>query len=129
MNSGKFNTTIKTKISTPNGNILKITHYRQRDEEEPCDEYKILPKCSICGDGICVCYNDDNSDDPLKDATEGLLKQWYCEKSHCICEFMKTIDEDRYKELVKKYCGDECAICEALQEEIPENDDGIFCEV
>ena len=128
--SGKFNTSIKSKILTVYGNILKVTYYRPLDEEVPHDEYKIRPKCSICGGDVgCVCYNDDNSDDPLKSAIEGLQQQWCCEKPHCICEFMKTIYTDKYEELVKMYGDDEYAICDALQDMMQEDDMGIFCDV
>lgn len=130
-NSGKFNTSTKTKISTPHGNILKIIHYNSADEEQQHSEYKIKPKCSICGgNASCICYNDDNSDDPFQSAIDGLQKTWCCEKLHCICEFMKTIYSNRYEKLAKMYNDDEYAIYEALQEMMSEEDDyGIFCEV
>ena len=128
MNSGKFNTTTKIKISTLNGNVLKVTNYNVY--EEPYEEYKIRPKCSICGGDVgCICYNYDNSDNPAEDATDGLLKRWCCEKAHCICEFLKDYNPEKYKELVKKYGDDEWSISEVLQEEFVDNDENIFCEV
>jgi len=128
-NSGRFETTTKIKISTPYGNILKVTHYDV--DEEPHNEYKMRPKCSICGGNVnCVCYNDNNSDEPLQSAIDAFQKEWCCEKIHCICEFMKSTYTDMYEELKAKYGDDEWSIVESLRGEvIDSDDDGIFCEV
>lgn len=128
MNEGRFDTTTKTKLTTKYGNILKVINYESEGQEQI--DYKIRPTCSICGGDVsCVCYNDDNSNEPFDAAINGLQQQWCCEKPHCICEFTKTIWTEKYEELVAKYGNDEHTICEVLREEMSEDDDGIFCEI
>jgi len=77
MSEGRFNTSTKNKLTTKYGKILKVTHYRQRDEEYPDTDYRIRPTCSICGGDVgCVCYNDDNSnDEPYDAAIKGLQQK------------------------------------------------------
>ena len=130
MSSGKFNTSTKNKLTTKYGKILKVTHY-ESDEAYPIMEYKIRPICSICGGDVgCVCYNNDNSDDePYDAAIKGLQQKWCCEKSHCICEFMKEYNSEKYKKLVKKYGNDEQSISDNLLEEFVDSGEDIFCEV
>lgn len=128
-NSGRFETTTKTKIQTPKGNILKVTHYDI--DEEPYDKYKVRPKCSICGENIsCLCYNDDNSDDPLQSAINTFYREWACNNIHCICEYMKTHYTRKYEELATIFGDDESAIVESLLDEMSDYDDeSIFCEI
>ena len=125
--TGRFNTITKNKIKTGYGIILKVTHYEDGDIYE---DYKIRPKCGICGGNVgCICFNDDNSNDPLETAIESLQKTWSCEKSHCICEYLKNYSPDKYKELVKIYGNDEGSIAEELSEEYIDGGEDIFCEV
>jgi hypothetical protein len=130
-NSGRFETTTKIKINTPHGSILKVVHYEI--DEEPHDEYKVRQKCSICnGSTICLCYNDNNSDDPLQSAIDSLSRKWYCDKVHCICEYIKKNLPDKYEELRAAYNNNESAMVESLQDEIfvdDNDDDEIFCEI
>jgi hypothetical protein len=127
INTGKFYTTTKIKISTPNGNVLKVSHYNI--DEEPWDEYKIRPKCSICGGDVgCVCYSENNVDDPLQKATDGLKQKWTCEKTHCVYKFLEQINSEEIKRLKLTYGEDEQAIVEELQDEYCEEEE-IFCEV
>lgn len=123
--SGKFDTTTKTKIHTEHGTILKVTIY-DADERNYITEYRIKPKCDICGGDVgCVCFHEDNSDNPYRDAFEHLIKRWLCDKAHCICTFMK--DSSIYKKLEEKYGDDEWSIAEALQEEMQYDGEDIFC--
>ena len=129
--SGQFETTTKVKINTPQGNILKVAHYEI--DEEPYDEYKVRQKCSVCGEStICLCYNDNNSDDPLQSAIDSFSKEWCCDKVHCIYEYIKKNLLDKYEELRAAYNNDESAMVESLQDEIfvdDSDDNGIFCEI
>lgn len=128
-NSGRFETTTKVKVSTPNGNVLMVNHYPV--DEEPFVDYRIRPKCSICGGNApCMCFGYDNFDDPLEEATESLLKEFVCENPHCICKIYKKIKPEEYKKLKKKYGDDVWSICEKIAKRyFTEDDDGLFCEV
>lgn len=128
IDSGRFNTTTKVKISTQFGTILKVTHYNI--DEDPYDEYRIRPKCSKCGGDVgCVCYNYNNSDDPEQSAIDGLQSRWVCDKIHCLYEYMKEYTPEKYNKMKAIYGDDEWSIVEALQDEMQEDDNGIFCEV
>ena len=126
--SGKFDNTTKVKIETPYGNILKVTHYHIG--EEPYDEYKVRPKCAICGGkALCMCFSDDNSDNPEQEAIDSLQRDFTCEKPHCICEIFKRIRPEEYAKLEMTFGNDIWSICEELQEKYyMEDDDGLFCE-
>jgi len=129
INSGRFNTTTKVKIETPYGVILKVTNYPVC--EDSYEEYKIRPKCAICGEkALCMCFTYDNSDDPEQDAIDNLQRDFTCEKPNCICKSFKKIEPEVYVKLEKKYGDDIWSICEKLQEKYyTEDDDGIFCEI
>lgn len=132
INSGRFESKTKTKIETPFGNILKVTTYPV--DEEPYTDYKIRKLCSICKmSTICMCFNNDNSNDPLEDAIKILNRhvELTCDNPKCICEFMKKNKPEIYEKLSKKYGKDDIwSICEELREKYyQEDDDGLFCEV
>lgn len=131
-NSGRFETTTKVKIPTPFGVVLKVTIYNIDEEPiEPIIEYRIRPKCAICGENApCMCFSYDNFDNPEQESIDTLQKELTCEKSHCICETFKKMMPEEYTRLEKEHGGDVLSICEALQEKYyTEADDGLFCEV
>ncbi len=127
MSTGRFDTTTKTKLTTKYGKILKVTHFEYCIEYA---EYKIKPTCSICGGDVgCVCYNDDNSDAPFDSAIKGLQQEWCCEKSQCICDYVKKNNPKEYKKLTDKYGDDIWSISEVIQEEWGDYGEDIFCGV
>jgi len=127
-NSGRFNTTTKVKLSTPNGSVLKVTNYLV--DEEPFDDYRIRPKCEFCGGDVgCVCYSVHEYTDPLIEATEGLLKDWCCEKIDCLYKALEKYNPDKLKSLKLTYGDDKQSIVDALMEEFTDDDTNLFCEV
>ncbi len=128
INSGRFETSTKVKISTPNGNVLKVTHYPI--DEEPFDDYRIRPKCEFCGGDVgCVCYSEGEYDNSLSEATDGLLRDWCCEKIDCLYKALEKYNPDKLTSLKLTYGDDKWSIVDAMMEDFPEDDYGIFCEV
>jgi hypothetical protein len=126
--SGKFDTSTKTKLTTKFGKILKVTSYESEGQEFV--EYRIKPKCSYCGGDVgCVCYHDDNSDEPYDAAIRGLQTGWICEKVDCIITYLKENNPEHYTELTKEFGDDKLSIVEYLQEQMCEDNSEIFCEV
>ena len=105
-----------------------VTHY---SDEEPHVEYRIRPTCQFCGGDVgCICFNYDNSDDPEKEAEDGLLRNWNCERVDCTYKAIEKYNPESLIPLIKKYGDDKWSIVEEILEKYPEQDsDGIYCEV
>ncbi len=126
-NSGRFETTTKTKIDTKNGKILMVTHY---SDEKPYTDYRIRPRCEFCGGDVgCVCYNECEYDDPLTEAIDGLLRDWCCEKIDCLYKALEKYNPDKLVSLKLTYGDDKWSIVDAMMEEFPDDDYSLFCEV
>lgn len=120
--AGRFETTTKTKITTEHGTILKVTTYY--DEGYTEDNYKIKPKCGVCGEGIeCLCY------DSFKTAVSNLERGWICSNTVCVIEDTKKSNPDYYEELMKKFKGDQYAVAEEVRENWSELEEGELCSL
>jgi len=108
----------KTKIKTQDGTILKIVE--DDGEDITSVECRIKPKCCICGDRFCFCYNEENSENPEQDAISGLTRIWLCGKNECSIKYLKQDNPEMYQELQTKWHGD----MDAMVESITYNDDG-----
>ena len=126
--SGRFDTSTKTKIKTKYGTILKVTTYDSDPESYPYTEYKIRLVCDICGKPIeCFCFNSDNCDFPYEDALSNIQKCWLCEKDECLVKYEKENDPEHYRNLHTNYNGDKKAIAEAISDELGTLDEGGYC--
>lgn len=120
--AGRFETSTKTKISTEYGTVLKVTTYY--DEGYVEEDYKIKPKCTVCGGGVeCLCY------DSFETAIDNLKKEWVCCGNICIVEDIKKSNPDYYEELVKKFGDDIDSIADEIRENWPELDEGELCNL
>lgn len=109
----RFDNTTKTKIVTEHGTVLKVDYY-DADGEHYID-YKIRPRCSICGKVVdCVCYNEDNSDNPFNTALSSLKTKWTCDNSNCLVEFMEKHNPDLLSQIKKEHGNDPDEISYAL---------------
>ena len=124
--TGRFETTTKTKIRTPNGTIIKIVRYPE--DSEPFTEYNIRPICAICKEPIeCLCFNLNNSDEPREDALNNLQHEWVCSGVECQLKYMKEDNPEQY-ERIKEVCeGDEYRMSNMISDLMPELEDGDFC--
>lgn len=124
--TGRFETTTKTTILTKCGTILKIIIYRE--ESLPETEYVIRPACIYCEEPIgCICFNPDNSDDPLEDALSHIEGTWVCEKIKCLIRYQKENDPEYYETLKANYNGNEKDIADAVSNLMPDLEEGDFC--
>ena len=125
--AGRFNTQTQTRISTEHGTILKVMMYL---DDGVLIDYRIRPKCSLCGGNVgCVCYNEDNSDAPFKEAFTSLMKEWICEKSVCIVNYVKTDDPEYYQDLFEKNKGDVDNMALNISDDVDcDMEDGEFCQ-
>lgn len=127
----KFEEITKTKIKTEHGTVQKV-HIKRHglymiDDEKT--EYRINPKCYLCGEKLgCRCYSDDNSDTPFETAKEDLKKEWVCTKPECVIECFKRTSSAEYERLKVKYGDDIWAIVEEITENWDMDDEGEFCD-
>lgn len=122
--TGPFDTSTKTKIKTPYGTILKVSRY-EVGFGRPETEYKIHGKCSYCGaDMGCWCFEEDNCDDPIQEATDCLRGGFVCESPTCVIACKMNDDPDFVAELRDKYSDDEDSIMDEIMESWGELDGG-----
>jgi len=127
--TGRFDTSIKTKIKTPHGTVLKISKYEE-DCTSPDIEYKTRTKCSVCGAVMdCLCFNDDNATKPYDDVIECLNRVWICGNADCLIQYEKENDPERYDELVILTKGDTHAMAEIIADSIGCIEEGDVCGV
>lgn len=120
--AGRFETSTKTKITTEHGTVLKVTVYN--DEGYIEDNYKIKPKCSVCGEGIeCLCY------DSLETAIDNLKREWVCCNANCIVKDTKKSNPNYYEELARKFGDDIDSIADEIRENWPELGEGELCGI
>lgn len=123
--TGRFETKTQTKIKTEHGTVLKITWYVL---DAQIEEYRIRPMCHVCGGCVdCLCFNEDNCDDPFNEALDNLQKEWTCVKDTCVIEDWKARDPDYYQELIEKHGGNIKSIASDIRDDLSEIDQGAFC--
>ena len=124
--TGRFETTTKTKIRTPNGTILKIVTYD--GEFPPYIDYNIRPICEYCNKPAgCVCFNVDNSIKPYEDAVSVLKGLWICGNVDCILKHYKEDDPDYYSCIESNFNGDKKEMANMFFSLMPELEEGEFC--
>jgi hypothetical protein len=105
--SGRFDTSTKTKIKTEHGTILKVVVYED-DCTRPDIEYRIRGICDYCGDKLdCWCFTDEQFKDPLQEATDYLVRGFVCDKPECVIKFEEKNDPEQLKILQANYKDDE----------------------
>ena len=124
--SGRFESSTKTRIHTSGGTVIKIVRYPE--DSEPFTEYNIRPICAICKEPIeCLCFNFNNSDDPHTDAVRHLQMDWICTGVECRLKYMKEDDPEQY-ERIKEVCeGEPYRMSNMISDLMPELEDGDFC--
>ena len=124
----QFDTTTKVKLKTKYGTILKVTHYSP--EFESYNEYKINPKCKICGDNIgCMCFDWNNSDEPYETAVDHLESTWICNKQRCVFKSAKDDDPEHFDDMYDVFKGDERKLLHHLQFRDGNVGDSNFCSL
>ena len=124
--TGRFESTTKTRIHTSDGTIIKTVRYPE--DSEPFIEYNIRPICTICKEPIeCLCFNLDNSDEPREDALNNLQYKWICSGVECRLKFMKEDDPEKYKEIEELCNGEAYLMSNMISDLMPELEDGDFC--
>lgn len=122
--SGRFETSTKTKIKTEHGTVLKVVTYGE-DCIHPSVEYRIRGICKYCGDKLdCWCFTDEYCKNPLQEAKDYLVGGFICDEPTCVIKSMKKNDPEKLKEFMKMYGEDEYAVRNAIQESWGEWDDG-----
>ncbi len=125
--SGRFDTSTKTKILTEFGTILKVDIYKDGYHFE---EYRIRPVCSHCnGKMDCVCYSEDNCEEPYEYAIGDLQKRWTCTKPDCVVDYVRTDDPEYYKDLIAKHGNDKWSMAQDIMDDWSEMDEGEFCNI
>ena len=124
----QFETTTKVKIKTEWGTILKVTHYSP--EFEPYNEYKINPKCMMCGRNIgCMCFDWDNSESPYQAAIEHLMSTWICNLEKCVFESAKSDDPEYFDDMYEIFKGDKRKLLQHLQFKDGNVSESNFCSI
>lgn len=114
--SGRFETTTKTRIKTKYGTILKVITYDDDPDAYPDVEYKIRPICEYCGRAIeCLCFNSENCDFPYEDALFNLQRCWICGSNTCLIKYQKESDPEYYSYLHANYNGNRMLIADHLE--------------
>lgn len=126
--SGRFETTTKTRINTKYGTILKVTTYGEDPDAYPDVEYKIRPKCHYCEKLIeCLCFNSNNCDFPYEYALSNLLRCWICDSNTCLIKYQKETDPEYYDTLHANYNGDKQLIADSISDGLGTIEEGGFC--
>ena len=124
--TGRFDSSTKTKIKTEHGTILKVATYEE-DCTGPTIEYKIRGICKYCGDKLdCWCFTDEYFEDPLQEAKDCLVGGFICDEPACVIKSEKKNDPEKLKEFMKMYGEDEYAVRDAIQESWGEWDEGPY---
>ena len=122
--SGRFDTSTKTKIRTKHGTILKVVTYEE-DCTGPTIEYRIRGICKYCGDKLdCWCFTDEYFEDPLQEAKDSLVGGFICDEPACVIKSEKENDPEQLKILQANYKDDEYGLRDAIQESWGEWDEG-----
>jgi len=122
--TGRFDTSTKTRIKTKHGTVLKVVTYKE-DCTRPDIEYRIRGICKYCGDKLdCWCFTDEYFDDPLQEATDCLVGGFICDEPACVIKSEKENDPKKLKELMKRYGEEESAVRDAIQDSWGEWDEG-----
>jgi len=129
--TGRFETSTKTKIHTEHGTLLKIITYNSDGEDStPYTEYRIRTKCHICGKTMeCICFNVCNSDNPFNDAMCNLERYWICGATDCLIANQKEEDMELYVYFAEQYNNDKEAIAECIADQLGCMEEGDLCVV